>query len=74
MRLLAFASGTIMTLCAIVVPYLGTAARLSVADAMVMRMAYSTSAGLNWKDIEKLAHVINLLMGAEVLPSSQYLL
>ncbi|KAL3199991.1 hypothetical protein MRX96_013384 [Rhipicephalus microplus] len=28
MRLLAFASGTIMTLCAIVVPYLGTAARL----------------------------------------------
>ncbi|XP_037525057.1 putative sodium-dependent multivitamin transporter [Rhipicephalus sanguineus] len=28
MRLLAFASGTIMTLCAIAVPYLGTAARL----------------------------------------------
>ncbi|KAH8030739.1 hypothetical protein HPB51_011539 [Rhipicephalus microplus] len=28
MRILAFASGTIMTLCAIVVPYLGTAARL----------------------------------------------
>lgn len=48
--------------------------QLSVADAMVMLMAYSTSAGLNWKDMEKLVHVMNLLLGAEVLPSSQYLL
>ncbi|KAH7961758.1 hypothetical protein HPB52_011927 [Rhipicephalus sanguineus] len=47
---------------------------LSVADAMVMLMAYSTSAGLNWSDMEKLVHVINLFLGADVLPSSQYLL
>lgn len=47
---------------------------LSVADAMVTLMAYSTSAGLNWSDMEKLVHVVNLLLGAEVLPSSQYLL
>ncbi|KAH7971274.1 hypothetical protein HPB49_020827 [Dermacentor silvarum] len=38
---------------------------LSVADAMVTLMAYSTLAGLNWSDMEKLVHVVNLLLGAE---------
>lgn len=47
---------------------------LSVADAMVMAMAYTSSAGLNWTDMERLVHVINALLGAQGLPSSKYLL
>ncbi|KAL1482014.1 hypothetical protein MTO96_034072 [Rhipicephalus appendiculatus] len=40
---------------------------LSVADAVVTLMAYSTSGGLNWSDMEKLAHMMNILLGVAII-------
>ncbi|KAH6938416.1 hypothetical protein HPB50_009146 [Hyalomma asiaticum] len=47
---------------------------LNVREAMIILMAYSTSAGLNWTNMEKLVGVINLLLGKQILPTSKHLL
>ncbi|XP_077491319.1 uncharacterized protein LOC144101951 [Amblyomma americanum] len=47
---------------------------VTVRDAMFILMAYTSSSGLNWVDMEKLVGVINLFLGKPILPTSQYLL
>ncbi|KAL1467495.1 hypothetical protein MTO96_042135, partial [Rhipicephalus appendiculatus] len=47
---------------------------LNVREAMIILMAYSTSAGLNWTNMEKLVGVINLFLGKQILPTSKHLL
>ncbi|XP_075742920.1 uncharacterized protein LOC142796363 [Rhipicephalus microplus] len=47
---------------------------LNVGEAMIILMAYSTSAGLNWTNMEKLVGVINLFLGRQILPTSKHLL
>lgn len=47
---------------------------LNVREAMIILMAYSKSAGLNWTNLEKLVGVTHLFLGKQILPASKHLL
>ncbi|XP_077544557.1 uncharacterized protein LOC144157587 [Haemaphysalis longicornis] len=47
---------------------------ITIREAMMTLMAFSSSAGLNWTDMEKLVTMVNLFLGKDVLPTSKFLL